>query len=146
MDNTIIDDLGIFRGKKIRKQFPSFDRIFPQTKSRNASKLTCTPLEVATNICEPYIVFSFMSSNKKLTVIRTYKSITRTLSEIGGINSICFLIFYYITILFTRKTKRQFIIEKVFPFLKQNQFLSLIIPGSKIATETPSKNKILNNK
>ena len=77
-----------------------------------------------------------MSSNKKLTVVRTYKSLTRTLSEIGGINSICFLVFYYATVLLTRKTKRDYIVEKVFPFLKQKATNSQVLAALNKVTDS----------
>src|SRR3990167_7212951 len=61
---------------------------------------------------------SFYSSGIQTKITRTYKSVVQTLSLIGGINSFVFLIFFYLTALYTRFVKDDIMVGMVYPYLR----------------------------
>ena len=63
-----------------------------------------------------------MMSGMKTTVTRTYKSFLRVVSEIGGINSVIFLIFYYLNIFYTHYAKKKIMSKLVYDFLDWPSF------------------------
>ena len=61
-------------------------------------------------------------SGVKTRVTRTYKSFLKVVSEIGGINSVLFLIFYYINTLYTHFAKKKIMSRLVYDFLDWPSF------------------------
>lgn len=114
-----------FAGRSIRTSYFSIDRGMTTSNSRgrNPAQITCSALEVKTLACHSYLQFEFMSSARKATIIRVYKSITRTLSEIGGINSFAFLLFYYVNHLYCSYAKKRILVNKVFSFFEESDAL-----------------------
>lgn len=112
-----------FSGRTVRTSYFSIDRAMTTSNSRwrNPVQITCTPLEIKTLACNSFIQFEFMSSARKATIIRVYKSITRTLSEIGGINSFAFLLFYYVNHIYCSYAKKKILVNKIFSFFEESE-------------------------
>ena len=102
MDNHIYDDHGMWRQSRLRKRYSSVANTLSSTRERIVSQYQCTLQQIASQQCSSYMVFDFFPTTKRLKIIRSYKSITRTLGEIGGINSIIFMFFYYATAIYCK--------------------------------------------
>ena len=83
-----------------------------------------------------------MPTSKRLKIIRTYKSITRTLGEVGGVNSVLFMLFYYATVIYCRYKTRNIMVDKVFPFIKEAEEMQIIKSKSKGDGRKASMNAI----
>jgi hypothetical protein len=55
----------------------------------------------------------------------------KTMSEIGGMNSIAFIIFYYASLLYAYFTKRENFIKTIFPFIYSKDFEEMVSQDSK---------------
>lgn len=63
----------------------------------------------------------FISSGYRSTTTRIYKSLTETVSQIGGMNTIALLIFSFATWSYLRIQKREILVDQIFGFLKQTK-------------------------
>ena len=142
---TINDDLqswsNIFEGKEQRTAFFSYDKSIQTSsiRSRNSAQTTCSQPEILARQCEAYIQLEYLPTPKKIIVARVYKSLTRTLSEIGGINSVAFLIFYYLNRLFCYFAQKRIVVDKVFEFFPEEEQRRKKLKKSKIsAAKSPS--------
>src|SRR3990167_1668079 len=116
---------------KIRVNYSQAVDPIVNSGSRVAAQMTCTQAQILTKTCIPYMSFFYGSSGLKTEITRTYKTIMRTLSEIGGMNSIAFIIFYYCSLLFAYFTKRENFVKMIFPFIYSKEFQDKVSEESK---------------
>ena len=112
MSNEVYDDRGMMFEKSLRTSYSSIDKTITNARFRVEGDTECPGFNM--NTCKEYFNFEFMSSSRKLKVFRTYKGITKTMSEMGGINSICLLVFLYLNILHLYFKKKGILSEKIF--------------------------------
>ena len=120
--NEVWDDRGLFFENRLKKNYSEVARLIPGNRYRNVSQLTCTMKDILAEECLVYFNFEFMSSGRKVIISRTYKSLTQTVSEIGGINSICFVFFFYINLVYMEKAKKKILANHIFEFLDKPLF------------------------
>ena len=108
-------------GKKQKANFFSYDKALQTStiRSRDSTKTACSAVEVLFGQCEAFIQLEYLTSSKTVYISRVYKSLIRTLSEIGGINSFVFLFFYYINRLYCYFAYRKIMVNKVFEFFPE---------------------------
>lgn len=117
--NEIYDERGFFNQRRLRKNFVSFDRNSFDSLQRNPLQTSCTFAEITSLVCRPYLTFIYKNTALVQVSIRSYKTITETLSRIGGINSFSLLIFLYINLLYVNCTKKSKLVGKVYEFLSE---------------------------
>ncbi len=116
MKTEIFDDRGVFFEKRLRTAFSSVDKVLMNSRYRADGSTRCLDLNFYT--CAEYLNFEFVSSSRKLTVVRSYKSITKTISEIGGINSILMLSFLTLNLVYVFFRKSRIFAERIFGLSK----------------------------
>jgi hypothetical protein len=89
------DDPGLYFPLKLKSNVSSLDRIITTSRSRDPNQVQCTFQEIIADTCSSYLVYDYMSSGKKLKIVRYYKGMVETLSDLGGVNSIVFLLFLW---------------------------------------------------
>ena len=120
--DVLDDEQGIkdlLNGRTTRTSFFSADRSL-QTNNmryRDPAQTTCTKMEILTLKCSTYLQFEFMSTPKETKYIRIYKSLTRTMGEIGGMNSFLYIIVFYINYIHCKRVQKQVMVDKVFDFI-----------------------------
>lgn len=123
--NEIYDDRGILFSKSLKKNYSEVYNVVSAQRYRSELQLNCTLTQIYNRQCLAYFSFDFASSGRKLTIIRTYKTITKTLSEIGGINSIAFVFFFYLNFMYSQYAKKNILIDKIYDFLQPKKSNSL---------------------
>ena len=119
--NEIYDDRGMFFDKTQRTNYSEQTRLISSQGYRPPGQVNCTLAEIYGFKCQAYLTFEYMSSGRKVRVDRVYKTITKTLSEIGGINSIAFVFFFYINLVYSRWTMKVTLVNEVFKFLDEKK-------------------------
>jgi len=79
-----------------------------------------------TRTCNPYISYFFFSSGTKTKIVRTYKGMIMTLSEIGGISSFVLALCFQLSQLYNYFMKNKILVHLVFTFLASKTFLKTI--------------------
>ena len=134
MMNEIWDVDQITQAKTLRSNFTSIDKTIFNAIARDFTQISCTPVEFAVGTCVPFMEFEFMSGPKIASSIRSYKTMTQILSQIGGINSIALMVFVYINLAYNYYAKKSYLVDRVFKFfqgvkaLKAQNDKSLITP------------------
>ena len=128
MTNEIFDDRGVLFEKHLRRKYSSVDRVMMNSKHRTEGSTECPVFNLLT--CKEYFNFEFMSSSRKQKVVRTYKSLTKTMSEIGGINSILLLCFIYLNLVYIHFRKRRIFTERIFDFSNTTAQLAVGKPAA----------------
>ena len=118
----IYDDPGMYFPLSLRHNSSALDRIIPASRFRNDSQVQCTVQEMVSDACKSYLVFDYMSSGKKLKVVRQFKGIVQTISDIGGINSIIFLLFLWTNLVYVECIQEKVLVNKVFDFFSEKLF------------------------
>ena len=90
--------------------------------------------------CLSFLSIEYTSSNKTIRITRLYKTVMRTLSEIGGLNSILFLLFYYLTKFYAHFAEKRLLSKEVF-----GEFLHLLDHES-CSSQTAHKRQLLQAK
>jgi hypothetical protein len=129
---TVVNDVyGLTNVPILRVNYSTAITPIVNSGSRIASQLTCTIPQILNKSCLPYMSFLYASSGLKTSITRTYKTIMRTLSEIGGMNTLAFIIFYYCTILYSYLTEQENFVKMIFPFIYSNDFQQKVSEESK---------------
>ena len=81
-------------------------------RSRNASVVACP--SGGNQTCEPYTSIVFTSSLKGIVYLRIYKSMAKTIGEIGGLNSAIFIAFLFITNIYSQYAQRRYLVNHIF--------------------------------
>ena len=118
----IYDDPGTYFPVTLESNFSSVDRMLTTTRYRNDSNVQCTQLQLLSDQCSSYFLFDYMSSGKKIKLLRQYKGIVETISDIGGINSIVFLLFLWSNYLYISFIQKKLMVHRVFDFFNEKLF------------------------
>lgn len=127
LTTTEVEDASDFFSQKVTRArrsnipIPSIALI-----SRDPSQITCTFAEIMARTCTPYISFMFTSSGTKTKIVRTYKGMIKTLSEIGGISSFVLALCFQLSQIYTYFMKNRILVHLVFTFLASKAFLKTI--------------------
>ena len=119
--NQIIDDRGLLFPKVLRTNYSEAFKIVGAQRFRDPNQLNCTLAQIYPQVCIPYFSFDFSSSGRKVVISRVYKTITKILSEIGGINSIVFVFFFTLNNLYSYFARKNILISSVYGFLDSNK-------------------------
>ena len=121
--NEIWDVSQYFFTESLRTSFPSIEKNVFGVLARDPTQLTCPGETTFINspTCIAYLEFEFHSGPTKRKITRSYKTITQTLSQIGGINSMVMLVFVYINLIYNYYAKRNLLVERVFKFFQHIQ-------------------------
>ena len=96
------------------------DKLITNTRVRPLNQTNCTLEETKTIACNSYIVFDFMSSGRKTKIIRRYKGVVETLSDLGGVNSIVFFMFLMLNYAYCHYKQKPLMVRAVFDFFKDD--------------------------
>ena len=120
--SEIIDDgsnfKSFFSGPNVRTKYFKYDSSLQTSniRSRNPAQVICSKEEILNQDCDSYLQIEMMSTSKEEKVIRKYKSLTLTFSELGGINSFVFLLFFYFNSHFAGRARKRMLTHEVFNF------------------------------
>ena len=118
----VYDDPGLYFPLKLKSNVSSLDRIITTSRSRDPNQVKCTVQEMVADICSSYLVFDYMSSGKKLKIVRQYKGVVETLSDLGGVNSIVFLLFLWANYTYVEAIQQRHLVRMVFDFFNEKLF------------------------
>lgn len=116
--NEIWDDRGFLFNRNLRKSFSEIYKTIFSHGYRNQSQISCTSAEMQSGTCLSYMTISFSSSGKYINMVRNYKTITGVLSQVGGINSIFYILFYTCNMLYFWRAKKRILLGKYMEKLK----------------------------
>ena len=134
-ETEIWDESQIFWTSSLRTQYNSIESTTFNTFTREATQVTCGGApNLASSNCNTYLSFQYSSGPVKHKYSRAYKTLTQTLSQIGGINSMSMLIFVYINLIYNYYAKKTLLVEGVFKFFKD---LGPTTEPNKLAFKSP---------
>lgn len=96
-------------------------------KIRYPNQLNCTKKDIESHRCPLYFEVSYTSSESKYVSVRSYTTLRKALSEIGGIASFMYFIIFYILQFFMRKSTQSAIASTIF----SNSLLKSVKPRPK---------------
>ena len=114
MRAEIYEDQGFLSSKSVSNQYTVIRNIGYASRSREVSKITCTLDEVDQLLCSPYFIQEFSVSKSILKVEREYKGIVESLSDVGGIMDLIFLIFYSVYGLYNGRVTDDLLVKKIY--------------------------------
>ena len=115
--NEIYDNRGVLFKRTLRKSYSEVSKVVPSSRYRAFNQSNCSLESILKTQCPAYYTFDYMSTGKKVTIIRNYKGLTNFLAELGGINSICFVVFFYLNFAYVSYAKQNLLVENIFSFL-----------------------------
>lgn len=119
--NEIYDNRGMLFDRFLRTNYSEQARLISSQGYSPPEQVNCTISDMYGFKFQPYLTFEYISSCRKVRVNRAYKTITKILSEIGGINSIAFIFFFYINFIYSRWAMKDTLINKVFKFIDEKK-------------------------
>jgi hypothetical protein len=118
----VYDDPGLYFPLELKSNVSSLDRIITTTRSRDPDQIQCTVQQMVADTCSSYLVFDYMSSGKKMKIVRQYKGLVETISDLGGVNSIVFLLFLWANYTYVEVIQQKHLVHKVFDFFNEKLF------------------------
>ena len=117
MNTEIWDQSQVFSTNSLRSNFSSIEKTVFISQTRDPTQLTCPGVtQFDASNCFPYLTFQYMSGPNKLIYVRSYKTLTQALSQVGGINNVVMLVFIYINLIYNYYATKTLLVEKVFKF------------------------------
>ena len=123
INNQVLDDRGVWAEKTVKFDFNSLSTPRFSLGARNETQTECG--DVDSPSCKQYLSFDFRSSGKRVKIQRTYKGLTKTMSELGGSYSICLMVFMYLNLSYLYFKKHAYMIERTFPIHSLIRYLDL---------------------
>ena len=93
MKTDIIDDRGFLRSESLRKTYLSKEDSTQIFTTRDSSQTTCLPSQVFTPGCVSYNQKVLLFSKNIQKIYREYKGIVESISDVGGMIELVFLMF-----------------------------------------------------
>ena len=137
--NEVMQERGFLSKIETTHRYVSVDKSTSQIRNRDSSQTTC--LENKIDYCTPYIVHNFLMTNKKMKIVRSYKGFVESISEIGGMIDLIFIIFVLMYSFYHRFAYQSFFIEEIYGIKKTSSNLC----KKKIKAEVHSLDSIENN-
>ncbi len=111
----IYDDQGFLFGEKLRKSYAELERVSYSFSERDPSLINCYAEEPVNYMaCAPYFLIEMMTTRKLVKVTRQYKGLVETLSDLGGIVDILFLLCFWLYSFYNARAVRDKIVELIY--------------------------------
>ena len=94
MRGEIYQEQGFLSTEILTHSFTTVNKLSYAFRSRDKEQITCTIEQVEDFSCVPYFSQEVVVSNNKIKIIREYKGLVESASEIGGMIDLVFLVFY----------------------------------------------------
>ena len=117
--NKIIDSYGFLRSDKQRMSFVDVSKEARVSNGRNGLITKCAAGEESMEACPPYLKVEIHASGTTLLMERSYRSITDTFGDIGGLKEILLLVISFFYGFYNQFFLKKFVADKVFD-LKNN--------------------------
>jgi hypothetical protein len=114
--NEVMQERGFLSQLETTHKYVSVDKSTNQIRNRDASETTCTDDKI--DYCLPYIVHNFLMTNKKMKIVRSYKGIVESISEIGGMIDLIFMIFVLFYSFYHHWVVKSFLIKEIYGLVK----------------------------
>ncbi len=110
--NEVVQERGFLSKLQTTHHFVSIDKSTSQIRTRDATQITCS--ETALSACTPYIIHNVIMTNNKMKIQRSYKGIVESISEIGGMIDLIYLIFMILHSAYHGHVIKNFFIKEVY--------------------------------
>ena len=110
--NEVMQERGFLSKLEVTHHFVSVDKSTSQIRTRDAAQITCN--EAALSTCTPYIIHNVIMTNNRMKIVRSYKGIVESISEIGGMIDLIFLVFMLLHSLNHSTVVKNFFIKEVY--------------------------------
>jgi len=127
--NEVMQERGFLSKLQTTHSFVSVDKSTTQIRTRDATQTTCT--EAAFDFCMPYILHNFVMTNNKQKVVRSYKGFVESISEIGGMIDLIYLVFGMAYSIYHSTAVKAYFVKEVYGIDKPVSKRSLCCKKSK---------------
>ncbi len=114
MRGEIYEEKGFLSTETLTHSFTTLSKLSYAFRSRNKDQITCTIEQVEDNSCPPYFSQEVVVSNIKLKIMREYKGLVESASEIGGMIDLVFLVFYSVYGFYHHRVFSQKLIKSIY--------------------------------
>jgi len=98
-------------------KYVSVHKSTSQIRNRDSTVTTCADDKL--DYCLPYIMHNFLMTNKKMKIVRSYKGIVESVSEIGGIIDLIFMIFVLLYSFYHRIAVQSYLVKEIYGLKKE---------------------------
>ncbi len=119
--NDIVDSYGFLRANRKRKSFIDVREKARITNGRNFRVFQCAADVVQSSSCQPYVSVEIHASGTSVLIERTYRSITDTFGDIGGIKEVLFLAISFFYRIYNQLSLKKFLADTVFDLRKNSE-------------------------
>jgi hypothetical protein len=138
--NDVMQERGFLSKLETTHSFVSIEKSTSQIRARDSSQTSCT--KETFDYCMPYILHNFVITNNKLKVVRSYKGIVESISEIGGMIDLIYLVFGLVYSIYYNTAVKTYFVKEVYGIEKPVSRGTLCCKKSKSdVTSTRSENQ-----
>jgi hypothetical protein len=117
--NEVMQERGFLSKMETTQRYVSVDKLTTQIRNRNSSQTTCPQVDF--DYCLPYIVHNLLMTNKKMKIVRSYKGLVESMSEIGGMIGLIFRIFVFMSSFYHSQIINNFLVKEVYGIEKSSK-------------------------
>ena len=110
--NEVMQERGFLSRLETTHKYISVDKSTTQIRNRDVSQTTCADDQV--DYCLPYIMHNFLMTNKKLKIVRSYKGIVESVSEIGGMIDLIFMVFVLFYSFYHNSVVQKYLVKEIY--------------------------------
>ena len=118
----VIDDPGLYMKLKAREIIATPSPPSSVLKRRSTNLVSCSDEGITSQNCLPLFVIELESSGTNTRLFRKYRGAVETIGDVGGVNSLVFLICLYVNYAYLSIYEQQLVIRKVFSFFSHPLF------------------------
>ena len=111
---AIVDEAGMLQGSNFASSFTSIQNTRYNAAARDPTQTTCTLQQISGGLCRHYWQQTLLTGNSKRIIKRQYKGMVETVSELGGMLDLLFLVFYFPYTIYNNMVLKEKIVELVF--------------------------------
>lgn len=110
--NEVMQERGFLSRLETTHRYISIDKSTNQIRNRDPTETTCTEDKI--DYCYPYIIHNFLMTNKKMKIVRSYKGVVESISEIGGMIDLIFTVFVLIYSFYHNSAEKRFLVKEIY--------------------------------
>ena len=110
--NDVLQERGFLSSLEVTHKFVSTDKFSTTITARDPNLVSCPVFDP--KLCTPYISHIFTLTNNKLSIQRSYKGVVESVSEVGGMIDLIYLVFALVYNIYHGSAVDRFFVKELY--------------------------------
>ena len=122
-ENKVMEERGFLSKLEVTHSFVSTEKSSMTIRARDPTATSCPNFDLIS--CSPYVMHVFMLTNNQMKVVRSYKGIVESISEIGGMVDLVYIVSVFLYSAYHAAAAKAYLVREVYGIAKPRSKFAL---------------------